>query len=324
MTIIKNLSDIKMLELPTEWLVGPVNLYLIFGEKLTLVDGGIKYPGAWDVFNEFLNKKDLAVQDIEQVVLTHHHTDHIGMLDYLLTEHTVPIYAHRNCIPYLNKDASHMKNSVVFFRELYEQFGIPLALSRKLAQRSTWQSGLDNKIELTSYLEEGMTIPGLTEWQVIDTKGHAQSHISLFRKKDGVLLCGDHLIKHFPAGTFLEPPIYPDTERSKPLIQYVDNLYKLLKLPVRVALSGHGELIDDLPGLIYRILEKIDKRTERVKKVLRYGPKNGFELVQTLYPDRYEKQLKAYVSDTICLLDLLLKRQQIASFKKDGVIYYER
>ena len=102
MTIIKNLSDIKMLELPTEWLVGPVNLYLIFGEKLTLVDGGIKYPGAWDVFNEFLNKKDLAVQDIEQVVLTHHHTDHIGMLDYLLTEHTVPIYAHRNCIPYLN------------------------------------------------------------------------------------------------------------------------------------------------------------------------------------------------------------------------------
>jgi len=83
-------------------------------------------------------------------------------------------------------------------------------------------------------------------------------------------------------------------------------------------------LIDDLPGLIYRILEKIDKRTERVKKVLRYGPKNGFELVQTLYPDRYEKQLKAYVSDTICLLDLLLKRQQIASFKKDGVIYYER
>lgn len=68
-------------------------------------------------------------------------------------------------------------------------------------------------------------------------------------------------------------PIHPEIERSKPLIQYVDNLKKCMLYPVSVARSGHGEAIDNLPELINETLQKIDKRANRVKTKLENGRK---------------------------------------------------
>lgn len=120
----------------------------------------------------------------------------------------------------------------------------------------------------------------------------------------------------------MESPIYPETERSKPLIQYVHNLKKCLQLPVELTLSGHGEVINNLPELINETLQKIDKRAIKVKSILVNGSKSGFELVRELYPGRYEDAMILLASDTIGLLDLLLDRGEIVTEERDGVIYY--
>ncbi|WP_174734771.1 MBL fold metallo-hydrolase [Mesobacillus harenae] len=322
MIISNKIDGIEVLELPTNWPVGPVNLFLIFGEKLTLVDCGRRLEPAWEQFNSFLGQLGLSVMDIEQIVLTHHHGDHIGLLDWILDKNPIPVYAHANCRPYLTNDSAHFENGNTFFKQFYKEFGIPAELAKKLSRKKGWNQGPKNKIIIEQELDEGVAIPGLSEWQVIETKGHAQSHISLYRPRDQVLLCGDHLIKHSPAGIFLEPPIYPETERSKPLIQYVNNLHKLLRLPVKLTLSGHGERIDDLPELINETFEKIDKRALRIKKLLVNQQKNGLEIVKELYPNKYEDAVVLLASDTVGLLDLLLDRKEIAALEIDGVIYY--
>jgi len=319
----QTIAGIEVLELPTNWPVGPVNLFLVRGEKLTLVDCGRKLPVAWRMFVDFLKTHDLTPRDIEQIVLTHHHDDHVGLLDYLLAERDIPIYAHANSLPYLTNDQAHYKRSEAFFYSLYKQFGIEDNVSHKLSKRTVPRLNIQHKIMLAKELDEGVAIPGLPDWQVLETKGHAQSHISLYRPNDRILLCGDHLIKHVPAGIFQESPITPATERSKPLLQYIDNLHKLAKLPVSVALSGHGEPIDHVHEHIWQVLRKIEKRIRKVADTLKEGPKTGLEIVQDLYKHRYQSQLELFTSDTLGLLDLLIHQAKITAETRDGVIYYK-
>lgn len=71
MRIINQMTGVDKIELPTDWPVGSVNVFLIHGEKLTLVDCGRKLEKAWHVFNEALKQRGLTIMDIEQIVLTH-------------------------------------------------------------------------------------------------------------------------------------------------------------------------------------------------------------------------------------------------------------
>jgi glyoxylase-like metal-dependent hydrolase (beta-lactamase superfamily II) len=315
-------EDIEIIELPTDWPVGPVNLFLIKGEKLTLVDAGRRLEKAWVLFKLALERKGYSIMDIDQVVLTHHHTDHVGMLDWLLEANPVPVYAHANCRPYLSLEETHFTRAMEFFKTFFHEQGVPNSLMNQLVSGKGGFRGIENKVEIIQELNEGDTIPGLPEWKVIETKGHSQSHISLYRSRDQVFLSGDHLIKHTPAGIFLDPPIYPEMTRSKPLIQYIENLKKCLTFPISVTFSGHGEPIDDVVGLIEKTLNNIDKRAQKVKNVLLDSKKSAYQIVRILYPDRYEHGITVLLSDAVSLLDLLIERNEISQVEEDGVIYY--
>lgn len=315
-------DDIDVIELPTEWPVGPVNLFLIKGEKLTLLDAGRRLESSWDLFNAALKERGLSIMDIEQVVLTHHHTDHVGMLDWLLEKNPIPVYAHPNCRPFLMHDRNHFRRAKEFFIQFFLEHGVPNSITEQFTASKGEFRGLKGKVEIQE-IEEGAVIPGLSEWKVVETKGHAQSHISLYRPQDKVFLCGDHLIKHMPAGIFLEAPIFPETERSKPLIQYIDNLRKCLSFPISLTLSSHGEPIENVQVHIQETLRKIDLRAQRVKGFLSDGKKkSGYQLIQLLYPNRYEKETLILLSDTVSQLDLLIERSEIVQEEKDGILYY--
>ena len=64
------------------------NVYLVPGEKATLVDAGTM-PGVEDVVADH-------VDELDQVVLTHQHRDHVGELDAVLDRFDPTLYAHAN------------------------------------------------------------------------------------------------------------------------------------------------------------------------------------------------------------------------------------
>src|SRR5215211_1521194 len=59
--------------------VGSVNAWLLRGDPVTLVDTGPRDDTALAELEQGLRREGLRIEDIELVLATHHHIDHIGL-----------------------------------------------------------------------------------------------------------------------------------------------------------------------------------------------------------------------------------------------------
>lgn len=113
------MQKIEKIELSTNFPIGPVNVYVLFGEKLTLIDTGLNRELAWKELNNGLLKLGLNLNDIEQIVLTHHHNDHTAMIDWILEENpSIQVFAHQDTEMIL-KDEDYLEWSSQFLRSYF-------------------------------------------------------------------------------------------------------------------------------------------------------------------------------------------------------------
>src|SRR4051812_48496542 len=70
-----------------------VNCYLIEdGNDITLVDGGL--PGFRSQLDEYLRSRGRTVNDIDAVILTHAHSDHVGIVEGVRLDANAPVHVH--------------------------------------------------------------------------------------------------------------------------------------------------------------------------------------------------------------------------------------
>lgn len=145
--------------------VGPFseNTYLLIkGEHALLVD-----PGFYDVreFRSFKSELDDSGAELLAVCLTHAHVDHILGLHKVLKEFEVPVYLNHSDL-YLWKN----------FEQQSKVFGL--------------HSGGFDFIPEPMDEQEQFSI-GNFIFDVIYTPGHSPDHVSLYFKKEGLLIAGD-------------------------------------------------------------------------------------------------------------------------------------
>ncbi|PYF07298.1 MBL fold metallo-hydrolase [Ureibacillus chungkukjangi] len=316
------MQRVERLELTTNFPIGPVYSYVVFGEKLTLIDAGLKNKQGWDELNKGLHLLGLGLTDIEQIVITHHHNDHTGMVDWILEKNpSVSIYAHKDTEMIL-KDESYLAWSSEFFERLFLEFG----LTKELAIKWAYRKGHRDYFQLATVdevLQDGDSVPGLPGWKVIETLGHSQDHISLYCGDTQQFICGDNIIKGVHGGIFLDAPKQGE-ERAKPLLQYLNNLEICRKLPAKVTYSGHGPIIDNLNGAIDGHINNIENRANRVINTLKKldNSATGLEIIQDMYRGRYEKAVITFVFEIVSVLDMLQERNIVFAEKLNGVYQY--
>ena len=77
-------AGVHRLRIPTPFAVGRVNCYLIEDEPLTLVDTGPNSGKALDELQSQLAARGHSIDDLELVVLTHQHIDHLGLVEIIV------------------------------------------------------------------------------------------------------------------------------------------------------------------------------------------------------------------------------------------------
>ncbi|MGG2095560.1 MBL fold metallo-hydrolase [Bacillus sp. S13(2024)] len=316
------MTVIHRMEIPVPFAVETVNVFLVEGETLTLIDTGTNTKESRLALEKQLAALGYKVEDIETVVLTHHHADHCGLLD-IFSERT-NIVGHPWNEPWITQDPQFIKRYQQFFLEASVQFGVPEVL---LPQGALLTKTMiySCKRSLTHTVREGDRIASLSEFMVIETPGHASTHISLYRERDGVLIGGDALIGHISSNPILEPPYEGETERAQPMLQYNETLKRLARMNISRVLSGHGEDVLDVAGLVNERLQKQEARAFKVLNLLKAQPMTAFEVCVKLFPTLYEKQLPLTISETVGQLDFLAYNQQVMIDKSSKQwIYYAK
>jgi glyoxylase-like metal-dependent hydrolase (beta-lactamase superfamily II) len=210
-----------------------VNVFFIHCEEepntYFLVDAGM--PKSGDMICEWAEKWFSNAP--KAILLTHGHFDHVGAVNELAEKWGVPVYAHREEIPYLNgtEDYPEPDPSV--------NAGLVSKLSLMFPNH-----GIDLGKHIQPLPEDG-TIQGLNGWKWIHTPGHTPGHVSFFRESDRVLIAGDAFVTVEQESLYKVltqqqemngPPKYftTDWEQAKNSVQTLADLQPSL------AATGHG------------------------------------------------------------------------------------
>lgn len=208
------------------------NWYLIEDDGgLTVVDTGL--PRSWNSLRAALETLRRSPADIQAVVLTHAHFDHMGFARRATSELKLPLYAHaaeRSVVSHPWR-YDHENSRVPYLR--YP--GFLRVFSEMTAMGALWVKGTD---QVTPYtVGQRLDVPGRP--RVVATPGHTHGHCSLYLPERGVVLAGDAFVM-----------LDPYTGRSGPCIvagaatadsaENLRGLEALAALDASVALTGHG------------------------------------------------------------------------------------
>ena len=317
----KTLKDaIYQITLPTPYAVGDVHLYLLKGDRLTLVDAGVKTDAAWNELIIQLKELGYSPGDIDQIVLTHHHPDHMGLIEHFPNLNTVA--AHPKLKPWLEREEAFFLRYEEFFYRMYKESGVPeqyLGLLKSLRKPLKWSA----EGTLTLELMEGDRIPGHEEWVTIETPGHAQSHISFYRETDGSFIGGDHLLAHISSNPLLEPPYGMEKDRPRPLLQYRASMEKLLDKNIQMVYPGHGKTFQNTDELVIQRLKKQEERALKVLNMFEEERLCAYDVCRRLFPKHIESQFGLTMSETIGQLDYLENKQELlVEFSGEQKYYY--
>lgn len=311
--------DVFPIIVPVKSSLQSINFYILKdSDSLTLIDAGINNEECWQALLETLSKHGYTLKDLTQIILTHHHGDHVGLVDKIVSKHPIPVYTHPLSVPHLKRDQHILTMRVDFFAQLYEEMGCGDAGKKQVAYLK--KALHDNKSqEMKSDLSPVSEQP-LTNVNVIEVPGHALDQIALHVPENKWLFVGDLLIEHISSNAIVEPDHHG--KRMFTLVDNIKSLKKVLALPIERAFSGHGNVIKQPKQVIERRLAGIERKATKFLSLIESGIATGSGLAKHYYNKVYDQQFSLVMSEVIGHLDYLETEKKIKKNLVNGVWHY--
>lgn len=251
-----------------------LNVHLVRGDgPLTLVDAAAALPGVSRMLRGGLATLGLDYADIEQVVLTHHHLDHIGLTGEIVAAGGARVVANAAVADVLADPPAHYHGEL--------EWGI--AHGARHGAPETFMDGSRAALPYTT------AIPAVTVDRVVGDgdlvaagdltlttvlrPGHSPTDTLFVDDDAGLAVVGDHLWDGSPV-----TPVLGTMSSLRPAAEYVAGLALTRELSGHRLLAGHGATVDDVAGLHDERLAALELRIERARAVLTDEPLTAWEL----------------------------------------------
>jgi glyoxylase-like metal-dependent hydrolase (beta-lactamase superfamily II) len=212
---------------------GVVNLYLVEeGGRLLLVDAGA--PGDWNLLVRAVAGLGRRLDDLEAVLLTHAHADHIGTAERARTTAGARVWVHHADAEITRTGRPTRTDGRIRSYLLRAEFYRTLfSLARRGATRIV-------PVREAGTFTDGETLELPGRPRAVHAPGHSPGSAALLLEGRGVLLTGDVLATRNPLTGRDGPQIMPsglnsDTPQALRSLAALDGIRAGLLLP------GHGE-----------------------------------------------------------------------------------
>lgn len=309
---------VHAITLPTPFPVGPVNVYLVHSDALILFDTGPKSREAYLALDAGLSEVGLTIKDIDVIVVTHGHIDHIGLLKRLVEESSAVTYGH----PYVMSQWTYSDEKAVqrrsYFTELFAEFGVPEAQAIQCIDH--WNSFREytDEVQLDHALEQDSTLLGFTAHHL---PGHSPSDLVFVHDTHRFSITGDHLLPDISPNPLIRKPL-PGQPKVKSLVEYRESLRRCRALDLGHCFPGHGESFEGHQAIIDSLLRRHDRRTEHVLNLLHERPRTPYELSLALFPRLETSYLYLGISAAIGHLEILEEEGRAQKLAQSGAVVY--
>jgi glyoxylase-like metal-dependent hydrolase (beta-lactamase superfamily II) len=268
------------------------------GDGVVLFDCGMHEPGSLAHLERAMDQVNLRLEHVRLLVITHAHIDHYGQAATIVERAGCDVWMHPNHA-HATAAADDPEAALRQRLEIARSAGVPAEpLAEWATRRREGPSGLAGPVHPDRPLLPGVEVRSdLGAWLVLETPGHAPSHVCLFQPERRVLISGDHLLGRI--SLYYDYGWSPD-----PVGEFLASLDVVEAYGPRLCLPGHGRTFADVGAHIDANRALVADRLARLVGALRdRGPLTAFEVFPAAYDEPPTPATASWwVQETLCYL----------------------
>ena len=317
-------AGINRIAVPTPFAVGRVNVYLVEDEPLTLVDAGPNSGTSLDELQRGLGRLGHSIEDIELVILTHQHIDHLGLVGIVASHSGAEVAAIDAAVPFVERYREEAAADDEFARELMLRHGIPEDVAAALESVSLAFRAWGARADVSRVLRDGERIELRDRTLEVHFRpGHSPTDTVFYDADRRQLISADHLLKHISSNPLVTRPRDGSDGRPRALVTYLESLQKTRAMDVDLVLPGHGEPFTNHRELIDQRFAFHRRRAEKIRRLIAERPRSAYEIAQALWGNIAVTQAYLTLSEVLGHTDILLRDGRVREIEADGVARFE-
>lgn len=281
----KEIIEPIRIEIPLGIMFQSVNCYLIPGKQLTLIDCGLYSQSNWGIFQKKIKEHGYKVDDIEQIIITHEHRDHIGLLPEIIANSNAIVRVPKMIKEWFSQPDKKNKEEINFTKELFTSLRFPEEVLKEVFNyiEKVKENKKFENLDRFEFFEEGDFLEiGNTQWEVLNTPGHCPSQFVFLQKEQKRIFGSDMLLPIAPMPIKVENP----NEKGQPvkgLVDLLNSFERLQTFNIQTVYPGHGSVFTDANAMIDKQLDRMEMRKEECYDCIKSGLNTLYHINRKMY-----------------------------------------
>lgn len=283
-----------------------INVYFVREPVPTIIDAPPEGERYIEELDCGLRSVGSSVDDIKRIIITHPHFDHYGSAERISNRSGAEIWVFAGGAHWLEQYEEEFDRHHAYLRTLLTKSGVHAPDVDYVMKYYRDGSCFGHRAKVSRHLAEGDTFRlGTAIFTVNHIPGHTPFCILLHDTANRLAFTGDFVPPDLPGLPLVQ---WTDirSEGYRKTGSYISSLKKVRAMNLRIALPGHGPVIEDPSDRIEGLLDLIERRKAAVLRVLYGGGKTPFQIAQEIFPPQFPREsLFRTVPEVMGQLELL-------------------